>query len=104
MSDIDKLVELAKQGPLNYETVMEFIQRKSIDCMPSTILEVCCMSRGMDCGAVSYLFSVVASIANSDTGVRALRYESKTVKAYNNPTKSYLIAPVPNTVLRDFSK
>jgi hypothetical protein len=104
VSDIDKLIELAKQGPLTYETVMDFIQNKSIDCMPSTILEVCCMSRGMDCGAISYLFSVVASIADSDTNVRALRYESKVVKAYNNPARSYHISPVPSTLLRDFSK
>ena len=104
MSDIDKLVELAEQGPLTYETVMEFVQRKSIDCMPSTILEVCCMSRGMDCGALSYLFSVVAAIASSDTKVHALRYESKVVKAYNNPARSYCTSPIPKAVLQDFSK
>lgn len=76
MSDIDILIEMAKQGPLKYEDVMDAVNKHGLDCSPSVVLEVCCLSRGWDCGALSYLFGVVTTTRGAGKALIVSRYTS----------------------------
>lgn len=64
MSDIDKLIKLAKTGPLNYSDVRVIIQRSDCNVSVDTILELACMSRGWDYGNLTYLYGVMLRYAS----------------------------------------
>ena len=87
MSDIDILIEMAKQGPLKYEDVMQSIQSGSLDCAPSVVLEVCCLSRGWDCGALSYLCGIVTAELAEGKSLIVKRYGSSGATDYKDSTK-----------------
>lgn len=77
MSDVDKLIELAKKGPLRYEEAMSMVQAECLDCAPSSILEVCCLSRDWDCGALTYLCGIITAEIRADKAMVVRRYGSR---------------------------
>lgn len=71
----ERLLELAKDKKLSYSDVMGFCQRNLIDIDLTTIMEVSCLSRGLDYDRVAYLYGVLCR--NDDFGGYITRADSR---------------------------